>query len=473
MAVTKTFDDEIQSNLISLMISNPDVFVRVRPILDSAFFSKGPIQKAIDYILEYNREYNAIPTIEEIYVNTKLSLIKVSSDLNNNAIIAISSEIEAFCKKRKLELSILKCATLIEEDNADSIDKIIKEALLFGLQKDLGIDFFDNPGKHIKKLNSTTGLISTGWVSLDAVLDGGIYYGDLIYFIAPTGGGKSIALQNFARLQCLKGKNVIYLTHELNAELVLKRISALFTETPLRNINTNIDTVNDRIVTIGDNDLVGNLQIKWIRPGSNIHDIESYINEYETVTGKIVNVVISDYADLLSPTTKISLENIHLRDKYVSEELRTFAQERTLSNRPTIVATASQLTKDGQTDEDVNLSNISGGISKGYTADTMIACISTEIMREQNKMNFVLVKSRNSGGVGRYIPMYRDKDTLIVKDIDKVQSNEYTSNLIDKLKNEHNSNNINNINNVHSEIVMNTSNETVNKNLALLKLISK
>lgn len=436
MAVTKSYDDEIQQCLISLMVSNPQVFTQVRSILDPDFFNKGPTQNAIRYILNYNKNYNTIPTIEEIYANTKVSILKSSGDLNPNNILAISSEIEAFCKKRKLELAILQCASLIEEDKAESIDRIVKEALLFGLQKDLGVDYFENPAERLKKLISVQGLVPTGWRTLDGLLQGGVFYGDLIYFVAPTGGGKSICLQNFARKQVLRGLNVVYITHELNQELVGKRIDSLFTNIPLREVNNQIDNIHTKVVEIGNKENVGSFQLKWLRASSTVLDIESYINNYETATGRIVNIIISDYADLLNPTVKVNLENIHIKDKYVSEELRDFAQERTLNGKPTLIATASQLTKSGQTDEEINLSNISGGISKGYACDTMIASIASPAMRDQNRMNFMLIKSRNSGGVGKVIHMKRDQDTLVIDDYDEqAQQHTYQAQIYDAVKN--------------------------------------
>jgi hypothetical protein len=64
-----------------------------------------------------------------------------------------------------------------------------------------------------------------------------------------------------------------------------------------------------------------------------------FVREYEIQSGIRVDAVLVDYLDLMMPNNaKISAENLFVKDKYVSEELRNFAMERKI-----LMATASQL----------------------------------------------------------------------------------------------------------------------------------
>ena len=62
--------------------------------------------------------------------------------------------------------------------------------------------------------------------------------------------------------------------------------------------------------------------------GKNANDIRSFLKEYEIKTGKKVDVLLVDYLDLMAPVAaRISAENLFVKDKYVSEELRNLAME--------------------------------------------------------------------------------------------------------------------------------------------------
>ena len=75
--------------------------------------------------------------------------------------------------------------------------------------------------------------------------------------------------------------------------------------------------------------------------GKNANDLRAYIKEYEIKTGRKIDVVLVDYLDLMHPiATKISAENLFVKDKYVSEELRNLAMELNC-----IFVTASQLNR--------------------------------------------------------------------------------------------------------------------------------
>jgi replicative DNA helicase len=71
------------------------------------------------------------------------------------------------------------------------------------------------------------------------------------------------------------------------------------------------------------------------------NDVRSYIKEYEIKTGRNVDVLLIDYLDLLMPNgAKVSAENLYIKDKYVSEELRNLAME-----LKTVFVTAAQLNR--------------------------------------------------------------------------------------------------------------------------------
>jgi hypothetical protein len=147
--------------------------------------------------------------------------------------------------------------------------------------------------------------------------------------------------------------------------------------------------------------------------GKTANDVRSYIKEYEIKTGKKVDVLLIDYLDLLMPaSTKVSAENLFIKDKYVSEELRNLAMELN-----TVFVTAAQLNRGAVEEIEFDHSHISGGLSKIQTADNVFGIFTSRAMRERGRYQLQLMKTRNSSGVGQKIDLGFDLDTLRIVDI--------------------------------------------------------
>jgi len=157
----------------------------------------------------------------------------------------------------------------------------------------------------------------------------------------------------------------------------------------------------------------GAFQVKYMPTGKNANDIRSYLKEYEIKTGKKVDVLLVDYLDLMHPiAAKISAENLFVKDKYVSEELRNLAMELN-----TIFVTASQLNRSSVEEIEFDHSHISGGISKINTADNLIGIFTSRAMRERGRYQIQLMKTRSSSGVGQKIDLEFDVDSLRIRDL--------------------------------------------------------
>jgi hypothetical protein len=149
--------------------------------------------------------------------------------------------------------------------------------------------------------------------------------------------------------------------------------------------------------------------------GKTANDIRSYIKEYEIKTGKKVDVLLIDYLDLLMPASmKVSAENLFIKDKYVSEELRNLAME-----LQCVFVTAAQLNRGAVEEIEFDHSHISGGLSKIQTADNVFGIFTSRAMRERGRYQLQLMKTRNSSGVGQKIDLGFDVDTLRIIDCDE------------------------------------------------------
>jgi hypothetical protein len=233
---------------------------------------------------------------------------------------------------------------------------------------------------------------------------------------------------------CLQGLNVMYLTFELSEALVSMRVDSMTTEIPSRDVFKSIDDVEMKVRIIGKKS--GAFQVKYMPTGKNSNDIRAYLKEYEIKTGKKIDVLLIDYLDLMHPNAvKISAENLFVKDKYVSEELRNLAMELN-----TIFVTASQLNRSSVEEIEFDHSHISGGISKINTADNLIGIFTSRAMRERGRYQIQLMKTRSSSGVGQKIDLEFDVDSLRIRDLGEddddapVTSSSSSSNILNNLK---------------------------------------
>jgi hypothetical protein len=129
-------------------------------------------------------------------------------------------------------------------------------------------------------------------------------------------------------------------------------------------------------------------------------------------TGIQVDFLMIDYLDLLMPVSaKVSPNDLFVKDKYVSEELRNLAKELGV-----LMVTASQLNRSAVEEIEFDHSHISGGISKINTADNVFGIFTSRAMKERGKYQIQCMKSRSSTGVGQKIDLEYNIETMRITD---------------------------------------------------------
>ena len=402
---------DIQKVYLEMFMTDAASFVRCQGVFDPSTFDRR-LQAPAEFIKNYVEEHNALPTFDMINAATDSNL-RDPGQLQENHYDWLLKEFETFSRHKALEAAILKSADLLERGEYGPVEDLVKQAVQIGLQKDLGTDYFANPRDRLLAIKDKNGQVSTGWPTLDKKLFGGFNRGELNIFAGGSGSGKSLFMANLGVNWCLQGMNVLYLTFELSEALVSMRIDSMVSEIPSREIFKTIDDVDMKVRIIGKKS--GAFQVKYMPTGKNSNDLRAYIKEFEIKTGKKLDVVLVDYLDLMHPNAvKISAENLFVKDKYVSEELRNLAMELNV-----VFVTASQLNRASVEEIEFDHSHISGGISKINTADNLIGIFTSRAMRERGRYQIQLMKTRSSSGVGQKIDLEFDVDTLRITDLEE------------------------------------------------------
>jgi replicative DNA helicase len=428
----KNYDYSVQKRYLEMMVADAETFVRCQGIFDHTLFDRK-LQEAAQFVNEYAKQYNVLPDYETINATCRTDL-KHPGELKEGHLNWLLDEFESFTRHKALERAIIKGADLLEQNEYGQVEHLVKEAVQIGLAKDMGTDYFADPRGRLMTLKDSNGQISTGWVTLDKKLFGGMNRGELNIFAGGSGAGKSLFLANLGVNWALQGLNVIYLTLELSEPLVSMRVDAMVTGMATRDIFKNIDDVEMKVKMIGKKS--GAMQVKYMPSGKTTNDIRAYIKEYEIKMGRKVDVLLVDYLDLLMPISRrIAPSDLFIKDKYVSEELRNLAME-----LQTVFVTASQLNRGAVEEVEFDHSHISGGLSKIQTADNVFGIFTSRAMRERGRYQIQLMKTRSSSGVGQKVDLEFNIDTLRITDLpeDEQEStsgnNRGSSSIIDSIK---------------------------------------
>jgi len=406
--MNKEYTADLQKLFLEMLVQNSESYVRVQNIYNPDNFDRS-LRSAAKFIKEHVDQHKAMPTPEQIKAVAAVDLRPVP-DITDNHYDWFMVEFEGFTRRQELERAILKCADLLEKGEYDPVEKLIKDAVQISLTKDMGTDYFEDPRGRLMKIKSNNGQVSTGWPTMDRRLFGGMNRGELNIFAGGSGSGKSLFMQNIALNWIIGGLNGVFLSLELSEELCAMRIDSMAANLSTKDVFKEIDTVELKIKMLGKKS--GNLRIKYMPAQSNVNQIRAYLKELEVQTGRKTDFIMVDYLDLVMPVSaKVSPNDLFVKDKYVSEELRNLAKEFNI-----LMITASQLNRSAVEEIEFDHSHISGGISKINTADNVFGIFTSRAMRERGRYQIQLMKTRSSSGVGMKVDLEFDVESLRITD---------------------------------------------------------
>jgi archaellum biogenesis ATPase FlaH len=404
----KTYNIEVQKLFLEMMLQDAETYVRVQNIYNAENFDRS-LREAAKFIKKHSDDHKTLPAREQIQAATGIELREVP-ELKDGHYEWFLTEFESFSRKQGLERAILQAADMIEQGEFDPVEKLIKDAVQISLTKDMGTDYFADPRTRLLKIKSSNGQVTTGWPTLDKRLFGGMNRGELNIFAGGSGSGKSLFMQNIAINWISQGLNGVFLTLELSEELCAMRMDSMVANVSTREIFKDLDTLEMKIKMAGKKS--GSLRIKYMPAQSNVNQIRAYLKELEVQTNRRADFIMVDYLDLVMPVSaKVSPNDLFVKDKYVSEELRNLAKEFNI-----LMITASQLNRSAVEEIEFDHSHISGGISKINTADNVFGIFTSRAMRERGRYQIQLMKTRSSSGVGMKVDLDFDLESLRITD---------------------------------------------------------
>jgi len=331
----QSFGKEFQTKAIAALLSDRAFLERIYDILSPDFFEQDAQKWLIKKSTEYFIQYKDLISMTVIGVETgKLSdevlqaaiqsqSIKSFKEITASDLTYVKNTFLEFCKHQKIKAAISESIDLLKSKNFDGIKAKFDDALKAGMDRDIGDNYLENIDSRYSE--AVRDVIRTNLPELDKLLDGGLGKGELGFFCGSPGGGKSWLLQGFGAEALKQGKNVLHFTMELNAKYTEFRYDSYLTGIQFRELKSNMDKVK---LTIGKlkSEGAGTLYVKYF-PLKTIsaETLKAHTEHIQLITGKKIDMMIVDYADLLKPLTTNKNSNSYSDMGSVYEELRSVA----------------------------------------------------------------------------------------------------------------------------------------------------
>ena len=417
-------ETSFQTKLIKIFLENDDFSNQIVDILKVEYFDSYHHKNLFKHIFDYIIKYNVKPNYETLksLINYKeeglsreqlIELVDIISEYKHNDKSYVIDVSLNFCKKQSLKSGLKKAAKAWAKEDYDNIAVIIGESLKMGEPKSSGHNYLDEVEKRlvVERRNPVTAM-----EGLDPIIGGGLSGGELGIVLAPTGGGKSMALVKFAANAMLDGKKVVYYSLEMKEEKIGHRFDAALNRIPLKHVTEYVDTIRETSKYIKQKG--GALFIKEFPTGTaTVNTLRTHLETLERDHGIVPDVVMVDYADIMKSTSEYSERRYNLTSIY--ETLRALAME---LNIP--IWTASQANREAINSPKFDLRVISESLGKAQTADVILGVGRTEEDKLVKKGKMMILKNRN-GEDGFAIDLHFDTSNLdirVLQDLNTSQS---------------------------------------------------
>mgnify|MGYP006281082009 CR=1 FL=1 len=395
--------------LIENLLSSQDLFSRCASIIRPEYFDHQEYQQVIKFVIEYHEKYGGVPDFNAIEAELDVEL--TPQTVTTDSYKYLTDEIEDFCKEEAVKLAVYNnLEKLNSADKCGEAVKAITDATLVSLEKDMGLELYDNPEETLYSLIEEFTPTPIGINAIDEKLGGGIIRRQMTLISANSGGGKSVMLSNIGANFSRMGYDVLYISLELDEGMVYLRLASIVSEVSTRVWKTRIPEMSAKIIQEKE-DGAGRYTLKKLPNGSTANDIKSYLKHYELEYGKAPDMLIVDYLDLMHPIGGIRNTGVYEQDKQKSEELSNLIGEYDM-----FCCTASQQNREMLRMSTPDQSGIAGGISKVNTVDNYISLFMSDEMRLAGEMYVHFLKTRSSSGHGKSCMLHFNEHNLVISD---------------------------------------------------------
>jgi len=381
---------------------------------NDGFFANRDLDQIAKLSKAFYLKFGESPSKQQMNALVKDDPNEISSDIVNSVYDINIKEYdqdwlkrtgEAWVKWKHFDKQLVRTIEYVKTQDVspENVEDVVQRAIgmistdgSINFDTDVGLDFF-NPESHIQR---TSKKIETGWNFVDRVSGGGYDTKSLVVYAGEQNIGKSIWLANDAANFVRMGHNVVFITAEMSAQKVLKRIGANLLHIPMSDYDKNSgnrDFMKRKLEKVSRGLLPpGKLFVKeYPTSQGTIPDIEAYLKDLEENQDHKVNVLVVDYINILANYRNPNTENTYMKIKQIAEDLRALAVKRDM-----LVISATQINRGAWDATEVRMENIAESAGLAHTADVMYALIQDSVMHAEREYWLKVLKIRDGQGKG-------------------------------------------------------------------------
>ena len=400
----------IEEVILRNLVKNEEYIRKVVPFLSNEYFHDSQEKVLFEEIAKHITKYNGLPTKETLLISldaldtitedqfSDLSKLvsQIDADESKTDEQWLLDETEKFCKDKALYNAIMRSINIIDDKKTTvgtgEIPAILSDALSVSFDPNVGHDYIEDSEERYDFYHRVEERIPFDLDMMNRISKGGLPNKSLNIIMAGTGVGKSLFMCHCAGANMLDGKNVLYITLEMAEERIAERIDANLLDMDVSALRTlSKDKYIEKVSKVQEK-TVGKLIVKeYPTAVAGVGHFRHLLNELNLKKSFKPDIIYVDYLNIcasgrIKPNANI---NSYTLIKAIAEELRGLAVE---NNLP--VVSATQTTRSGFSNTDVELTDTAESFGLPATADFMVALVVTEELEEHNQMMVKQLKNR-------------------------------------------------------------------------------
>ena len=400
--------DRIENLILRSLVHNEKYSRKVIPFIEPDYFHDSSERVLFEEIGQYMSKYNSPPSTSALSIEVDGRVDLTESDVQNirqtlanfDAVTGTDEwmldSTEKWCKKQAIYNALMESVSIANGDSKskteDAIPSILSDALAVSFDSNVGHDYIENASERFDFYHQKEDKIPFDIELLNKITKGGLPNKTLNIALAGTGVGKSLFMCHVAASTLMQGKNVLYITCEMAEEKIAERIDANLLNTNIQNLTDLPKQMFESKISKLAKKTQGSLVIKEY-PTAQAHSghFKALLNELKLKKNFSPDIIFIDYLNICA-SSRIkagSNANSYTLVKSIAEELRGLAVE---FNVP--IVSATQTTRSGYGNSDVNITDTSESFGLPATADLMVALISTEELEELGQIMVKQLKNR-------------------------------------------------------------------------------
>lgn len=399
--------ERIETTILRNLLCNEPFYRKVVPFVKPDYFNEIHEKIIYEEVWNFASNYEMLPTAEVLIINLE-GRKDLNEEVYQNAIKTIQGltnapvehnwlldTTEKWCKDRAIYLALLESIKIADGGNtkvsADAIPSILQEALAVSFDEHVGHDYLENSAERYAFYHLTEEKIPFHLEYFNKITKGGLPNKTLNVALAGTGVGKSLFMCDYAA-HCLSlGRNVLYITMEMAEERIAERIDANLFDVNIKDLIDLPESIFKSRINELKRKTQGRLIIKeYPTAAAHVGHFKGLLNELSLKKVFKPDIIFIDYLNICASSRyKGAIVNSYTYVKAIAEELRGMAVEH---NVP--IVTATQTTRSGYGNSDVDLTDTSESFGLPATADFMFALIATEDLEKDGKIMVKQLKNR-------------------------------------------------------------------------------